>query len=382
MPKGPKWLDLSHYVSREPVILALLSGMAILSTLAVAGLSRMYNAQQDSLANRWYSRGTADLNAKQFHSAVNDFRTALLYSRDNFAYRLDLAEALTGENRVDEASAYLVNLWDRQPENGRVNLDLARIAAGKGEMQQALRYYHNAIYAVWPTGHEVERRNTRLELIHLLLRIDDKTQAQSELIGLAANLGDNAAQHAQVAALFLQAEDYEAGLAQYRLSLRVDRHNQAAMAGAGLAAFELGQYPLAERYLAQAVVNDPEDAASRARLKTTELVLAMDPFRRPVAVAERNRIVADDFAKAGERLSACGASANAAAPAGPQQSLMQPWIKLKPQITERGLRRNPDLANTAMDLVFAIERETSGICGSLDDSDTALLLIAKLHEGN
>jgi len=37
---------------------------------------------------------------------------------------------------------------------------------------------------------------------------------------------------------------------------------------------------------------------------------------------------------------------------------------------------------TAMDLVFGIERQTSATCGTPAGTDLALLLIAKLHEGN
>jgi hypothetical protein len=58
------------------------------------------------------------------------------------------------------------------------------------------------------------------------------------------------------------------------------------------------------------------------------------------------------------------------------------WTKTKPQITERGLRKNPDLVETAMDLVFAIERKSNALCGPLTGTDMALLLISKLHEGN
>ena len=67
-----------------------------------------------------------------------------------------------------------------------------------GETEQALRYYHNAIYATWPGDQEVERRDTRLELIEFLLGTNAKAQAQSELIALAANLPDDPSQHALV----------------------------------------------------------------------------------------------------------------------------------------------------------------------------------------
>jgi tetratricopeptide (TPR) repeat protein len=374
--------DLRFYLAWEPVILALLSVLAVVLFLAVSGLSRIYHSQQESLGNRWFARGTADLRERRFDRAVNEFRTALLYSRDNFTYQLNLAEALFDLKRTSEAYSYLINLWEREPENGRVNLELARIAAQKGETEQALRYYHNAIYAAWSGDQEVQRRDARLELIEFLLGINAKTQAQAELIALAANLDGDLAQHTRAGDLFFQAQDYEHALAEYRITLKSNRHNSEALAGAGRAAFELGNYSLAQHYLQAAVSTNPADAQSAALLKTAELVLQMDPFRRKISVDQRNRIVIEAFAAVGERLKACSTAGDLSSSAISQQSLADSWAKMKPQITERGLRRNPDLIEAAMDLVFDIERKISGSCGPPSGIDMALRLIAKLHEGN
>jgi tetratricopeptide (TPR) repeat protein len=373
---------LRLYIRQPPVMLALLAGLGVIFFVAVAGLSRAYHAQRDALGNRWFSRGVADLNAGHFDRAVTEFRAALLYSRDNYDYQLNLAEALIGEKRTSEAYSYLVNLWDRQPENGVINLELARIAAQRGQTQQALRYYHNAIYAVWPGDQEVKRRDTRLELIEYLLSINANAQAQSELIALEENLGEDPAQQKRVGDLFLRAQDYEHALAAYRLCLKSDRRNEGALAGAGWAAFQLGRYPLAEHYLQAAVAANPGDAQSAERLKTAELVLRMDPFRRQISVAERNRIVVEAFGAAGQRLSSCATAKTSAEANGTQPSLADSWAKLKPRISEQELRRNPDLVEEAMDLVFEIERQTSATCGTPAGTDLALLLIAKLHEGN
>src|SRR6185437_8912881 len=132
MNTEPKRFDLQLYLRREPVTLAVLTGLAIVLFAAVTGLSSLYHRQQESLASRWSSRGAGELAANRYAGAVIDYRTALLYSRDNYTYQLDLAEALVGEQRVNEAYAYLINLWDRRPENGLVNLELARIQASRG----------------------------------------------------------------------------------------------------------------------------------------------------------------------------------------------------------------------------------------------------------
>jgi tetratricopeptide (TPR) repeat protein len=377
--------NFRRYLRQEPVILALLSGLAVIFFVAVTALSHLYQAQQEFLGNRWFMRGTTDLKQRHFDAAVMEFRSALLYSRDSYAYRLNLAESLIGLKRTGEAYAYFINLWDREPENGLVNLELARIAAQKGETESALRYYHNAIYATWPGDEQVQRRETRLELIGYLLNINAKAHAQAELIALAANLEDDPSQQARVGDLFVQTQDYEHALAEYRLSLKAQPHDPAALAGAGLAAFQLGRYNIAERYLQAAVSANPNDAPSAARLKTAALIMQMDPFQRQISVAQRDRIVLEAFAAAGQRLESCSAAGAAKGPATipvAQPALSEEWAKMKPQITEPGLRRDPDLVNTAMELVFSIERQTSNACGAASETDAALLLIAKLHESN
>lgn len=379
---GGRLSELRDHLRQRPVMMALLAGLAVIFFLAVTALSRAYQAQRESLGDRWFNRGVADLDAQHFESAVTEFRSALLYSRDDYAYQLNLAEALIGLKRMGEASSYLENLWDRQPEDGLVNLALGRIAVQEGQRVEAMRYYHDAIYAAWPSDQEEKRRDARLELVEFLLDENAKAQAQSELIALEENLGPDAKEQKRVGDLFLRAQDYEHALAAYRASLKAERENPAALAGAGAAAFQLGQYPQAQRYLQAAVVKDPNDAQSADRLKMAELVVEMDPFRRGISSAQRGRIVVNAFATAGERLKACGTARGAALPTAAQSSLGASWAKLNPRITEAGLRRDPDLVEDAMDLVFEIERETSASCEAPAGTDKALLLLAKLHEGN
>jgi tetratricopeptide (TPR) repeat protein len=370
-----KRVELSRYLTREPVTLALLTLLAAVFFLAVSGLSRIYQMQQETLAERWAAQGNVDLATQQFKAAVTDFRTALLYARDNNAYQLNLAQGLMGLNRAPEARAYLINLWEREPDNGLVSLDLARIAVGEGDTEEALRFYHNAIYATWTGGNqEQERRSARLELISYLLQIGAKTQAEAELIDLGATLGEDAGQQALLGGLFLRVGNAQRALAAFRESLKLDPKDEAAMAGAGAAAFKLGLYLQAARYLREAVAAYSEDEKSSDLLNATESVLRWDPYREQISDAQRNQIVVDAFAAAGQRINSC------VTPSVAEKNLAQAWATLKPKITIRGLRQDPDQADTAMNLVFGIERQAGSGCNAASDTDKALLLVANLQE--
>jgi hypothetical protein len=109
----------------------------------------------------------------------------------------------------------------------------------------------------------------------------------------------------------------------------------------------------------------------------------MDPFQRQISADQRNRIVIEAYAAAGDRLKSCSANASASSSAETlEQNLADSWEKMKAKINPRDLQRDPDLAEGAMELVFEIERQTKAVCGSPTGTDLALLLIAKLHEGS
>lgn len=384
--RGLKW-----YAAREPIVLAVLSLLAFVGFAAVGALSNLFHKQQEVRGTRWYNRGTADMQAGSLQRAVADFRTASLFSRDNYSYQLGLAEALAAQGRAgkEEAYVYLLDLWERRPEDGTVNLNLARILAEKGDKDEALRYYHNAIYALWDGNPDVQRRAVRLELTEFLLREKATTQAQAELIALSGDLPQDPVLHVHVGDLFMQAQDYQHALQEYRKALTMDRQNSTAMAGTGKAAFELGNYSEAQRHLQQAVAAGA-DSGSAQLLETVNLVLRLDPFQRKLRAVQRAQIAAGAFATAGRRLQDClsgsqsqrAAAAPVATAPNTEQALQSEWSALKPKMTEAGLRRDPDAVEAAMDLVFAIERQTSVECGAPTGPDLALLLISKLHEGN
>jgi len=376
-----------------PVILLLLALGAVTGFAAVRHLVVRYNANQQGRGRKLYAQGVAAAEAGHYNDAIDFFRAALTCDPANSQYQLSLARALRDSDdprRLDEAESYLIALWQRAPQDAAVNLALARVAAHRGSVEDATRYYHNAMYGVWNADADSNRNKARIELIQFLLHRNARTQADSELIAFAASLPANAAAHLQAAQLFTQAEDYGGALSQYEAVLRIDPANAAAMAGAGEASYRSGNYAVAQQYLRAAVNANPEDENSRQLLVSTDLVLGSNPFHSHISDAERNRRITIAFDQAEQRLTDCaqhiGVDLNAAASSSNSSSsaalagLQSRWTTVKPDLKQLRSAAETDLPDTIMDVVFQIEQQTAATCGPPQGLDLALLLISKKRE--
>lgn len=378
---------------RTPLVLAVLTLIAILAFAAVSRLVTRLKANERQIGWHAYEAGLTQAQAGHLENALDDFRAALTYDRDNPQYQLSLARALRDTGRLNESEAYLLHLWDAEPQDSTINLALARLAARRQSVEDALRYYHNAIYGAWSTDPDRNRRKTRFELIEFLLKQNAKPQAQAELMALAQGLPPDPAPHLMVADLLSQTQDYESALAQYKIALTLDHVNEPALIGAGDAAFHLGRYRSAEKYLQQAVARQPENAPARAQLQTATMILESDPFLRHISDAERNRRIAAALEHAGARLRNCaqsqsidlpnklGSETNAQKSSGTDlESLWARWQAAGPRLRRLGSSTNGDLPDTLMDLVQEIEEQTSRQCGEPAGLDLALLLGARDRE--
>jgi Tfp pilus assembly protein PilF len=380
---GRKKVPLLH---REPLVIAGVVLVAAALWVGTTFVTAAYAARQQRLARLWFARGEADVRAGRLDNATTELRTALAYSPDNFEYRLRLAEALASEGHTRQAQAYLRALWDEEPGNGTVNLELARLAARTHDLAGVLRFYHGAIYGVWQDNPARRRREARLELVNFLLAQRQIQQAQSELIGLAADLPRDPALLLGVAGLMMKAGEFRRALEEYREVLALDPHDVEALAGAGSAAFALHMYPEARDSLRRAVAAGSPGPQVAAQLQTAELVLQMDPYQPRLPASERIRRILSAFTLAGNRLQQC-ASARAIALDKPGRNKPLPadykdWMALKPNIKERRLRRDLVLGDAAMDMVFRIQRNTAQVCGPGAPADQALVLIARQHNGS
>jgi Tfp pilus assembly protein PilF len=374
-------------VRRETLLLASIAGLVVL--FAITGVAaNFYHAKQKALAQEWFVRGEQALKAGDAAKALQDFHTTLAYAPDNNVYRLRLAQALMAAHRTDEARSHLLTLWRDEPGNATVNLELARLTVEENDTQDALRYFHNAIYGVWNRDPEAQRRQVRLELCEFLIRQGAKTQAQSELIALAGELPNDASLHTRVAGLFLKAGDPSRALEEYRKALEIDRHSQDALEGAGEVAFQMGDYVAAERYLDRAPRSASAPPKAAELLKTARLVLSLDPYNRRLPRAEADRRVLRAYRIASARLDSCLKARNLNPQPGPGQqpntlqSLAQRARKLTPKARPFVLSRNPDLRLDFMDLVSSVEETTAQQCGAPSGEDLALLLIAHMQGGS
>jgi len=348
-------------------------------------LVKACRAQERDLAQHWYVLGERALAAGHGEAALEDFRSALVYSPDDSLIGLQLARALAAAGHLSEAHAYLLGLWEREPGNGTVNLELARLAAESGSVPEAAEYYHNAIYGQWDDNPGENRRQAGLELAEFLLKVGRRSQAQAELIGLTADLPSDPALETQVATLLLKAGDYEHAASLFRQALRLRPNFAPALEGAGEASFEMGNYRDARRFLARAKRLGPLSAHSESFFETATLILESDPLAPRLSGQERASRALLAFNQSMQRLSGCASARGVLLDNKQQQSDLQKIhalaLALQPKVLERNLARNPDLALKVTDTAFEIEKVTERACGEPQGMDLALLLLSRIQEG-
>jgi tetratricopeptide (TPR) repeat protein len=374
----------SRYFQRRVLLLSLIP-LALLFVLTVT-LAGTYHAREEALVRDWSRKGSEDLSAGHPTRAFEDFRNALSYDPDNDPVQLLLAEALLADGRLPEARSYLVNLWDRSPGSGKVNYDLAHVSMRMGDWEQAVRYFQTAIYGSWDDDPAQQRIKVRLELFELLLGRGQTSQAQAELASLAADIPpEDATLHEQIGRLFLRAGQPSKALAEFDVALRSDPRQSRWLEEAGNAAFAAGDYAKAETYLARAARENPSDE-DHELLRTVREVLDDDPLRAGLSNEERAQRSWRAFQQGLARLQECTGS-DTASPSSEQTSsdltpLVQDAKDIKSRVNLQSLRKDPDLRNEAMQLVFHIEETTSKSCGTPTGVDEALALIGKQHAGN
>ncbi|HZD76062.1 MAG TPA: hypothetical protein VE218_03590 [Acidobacteriaceae bacterium] len=376
--------------------LALLGVFAVTCVLAVLTwlIFRSYSQHQSDAAARWKRRGEQALQSHNAMAAVYDLRTALGYGQDDPGTEIELAEALAqvGTPRsLQEATVYLNTLWEKEPGNGNINLQLARVLAQQGQRAGALEHYHAAIYGVWEGNGAVQGRQARLELARYLIQEKRFGDARDELL-IAAGNDKTTPTLMEVARLMAEAHGPSDALRFYREVAGRKPVEVQALEGAGQMAFLLSKYKLARGYLDRALKASNaahplmDRALAEKNLQIANAVVAIYPSEE-LPQRERLRRVVQAYAVARRRYTAC-ANGNAGQSNAPlngkaqiqnneqMAALANRWQSAKPRLTVAELTDDAQLEKATMQLVYDTEQVTLQVCGEPTGKDAALLRIA------
>lgn len=371
---GASRLMMRHEIA-PTVVLCIISAILFAATTL---LSRRFEEFRVGLAHRWFTRGEVAMQQNQPAQASSDFGNALFYNHENREYTFRLAQSLSAAHYDAQALPYFSTLWESEPGNGAVNLELARLQARNDGTDKALRYFHSAIYGEWQSDQQENRRLARLELIGFLMDRGLKQNAEAELIGLEAELPEDHSMDSQVAGLFLQTGDYGRALNLYRSSLEKEPLAKN-FAGAGLAAFKLGDYADAKTFLARAFAEGNTSDEVRERLDDADEIEKIDPYLAHITTQEKSQRIFQLFNHVGDRLKNCkAAGADRLALA---QAKYEDWKQLQKRVSVRNLHESPDLDDEVMSFAFNAAKLTSSVCGAGAEEDSALLTIAQSHPG-
>jgi tetratricopeptide (TPR) repeat protein len=379
-------------VVRDTLALLTLLVVTLALFTATIFLFRAFSNLRGRLAQRWLERGEAALHNGNPADAVEDLRSALAYAPGRKDIEIDLAEALAGAGRTQEATSYFTTLWEAEPGSGIINLQLARLAARQGNEGEALERYRASIYGNWEGDGTTRRREVRLELIDYLIDRRRFTQAQGELIIAAGNAPDDPAAKLPIAALMEKANAASDASQIYKAILQHSPHNLTALEGAARTAFALGNFAQTRDYVDKALAN-PAEASESAQARqdlhdlrdnaVDTLLLYPSPALSTLAQAQR---VLHDRNLVAERLRGCGVllpstPANSWAPVQPVRpqfaDVMAKWQALPDASTLTvAALADEDARQSVMELVYATERVADKTCGPATGENALLARIA------
>jgi len=380
--------------------LVIHDGVAFLVLLAVTGvlfavtlfLFRSFSAHRAEIARQAGEDGRLALAQGRPRDAIADLRTALSYAPYERSYELLLAQALGEDGRLDEAINYFLNLWESQPGDGFINLQLARLERKRNDLQKndrqrngpqaAINYYRASIFGSWNGDGVIHRRDVRLELANYLIEQKQFALAQTELLIASTNAPQLPGLHVTLGDALIRAQDETGAMKEYQRAILEDPTDAIAYERAGRLAYKNGDYAHARDWLekalresAGAVSNAAEpEGDTAALLKNAERLLVLEPDLAPNRSARIDRIL-DDRAIAKKRFDAC--LKQETYPDTSLDTLAARWAASTSNSTRAALLRDDSNADLVRSLTDDTETTTARLCGAPQGDDALLLLLAQ-----
>jgi tetratricopeptide (TPR) repeat protein len=366
-------------IFRDTVALVSIFFITVALAVATYFLFNSYSEHRRELAARWFTRGATAMDAHQPTIAIDDYHSALLYAPGQRQIEIALASALGSAGRIQEAIAYFNTLHDAEPGNGEINLQLARLATRAGNQDQAKLYFHAAIYGNWEGDGYLQRRAARLELVRYLISQGNYDQARSELLVASGNApSSDLEMQSKIAALLAEDHFPADALNLYQQILTQHADYLDALQGAAAAAYILGHYESAYRYLDRAI-HAPAyagcDAAQGRRdqnqLHWLDRIIVLDLAANLPPATLAARLLADrEIAHA--RLLGCPRAEPALS------SIAARWDAEPKHITAKDLMTDPSAEQRERKLIDDTEKATAQACGNPQGDDAVLLRLAQV----
>lgn len=277
---------LAHHTLRAATfVFALLIVAFVFTGFATS----IYRQERASYGEMHYQRGQALRASGKPDEAAEEFRKALLFSPDKTEYRVSLGAALIAAGRLNEAQAHLEQLSQDDPTNGRLNVMLAEVAARRHRTQQAIDYYHRAVYEYWPADQAGERRRARWELVSLLGQAGRRNEAVGELMQLYANAPADPKIRARVGFLLLDYGAASEASQVFHDLVRDTPQDAQAHKGLGEVYFAMGDFVAARHEYQRAGRLAPKDGQIADEMALTNSVIELDPGLPDITSGERLR---------------------------------------------------------------------------------------------
>ncbi len=355
---------------------ALAAAFTVMGLLFVATgfLTRAYNREKQERAERQYLAGQEAAAAGRYEEAIQLYTAALALKREEERYLQALALVLVKAGRTEEAETYLQQLLRTDPANGIANLMLARIYAGRGDMELAVQYYQRAIYGLWPENPLQRRIETRFELIGLLEKNGELRAMEAELLRLLEEIPEDPEIKKRVGRLFLAAESYANAAKVFTEVTRANPRDAEAFAGLGDAEFAMEHYFSARTAYARALALNPDDTRSRAQYELATEVIRLNPMLRGLGSYTRLRRSQILVERARKALDYCLPEDRSTLPEEVQQMIERADRLIAGKVRQR---RTAETVEENIALAEALERYRTLNCPAPEAPDRALTLVLR-----
>jgi Tfp pilus assembly protein PilF len=375
-------------ILRDSLAILSLTLATVVLFLVTLFLFRSFSAHREVLAQRWSDRGRASLQAGNPGEAIEELRTALSYAPGTQSYELLLAQALGEAGRTDESYNYFMSLWEAEPGNGFINLQLARLAAKRNDHQAAVNSYRAAIYGTWEGDGVPRRAAVRIELARYLVAQHQLPAARLELLIAGGNAPDDHDRDIAIADLLQQTDDTADAWTFYQRAIAAQPGDPAALDAAGRLAFQSGDFDEAHRLLLQAQAarlaqNLPiyESPADVNMLEDAARILELTPSPN-LPPRERVDHILAARAIARKRFDACSAQLASTTKSSALPDLSTLWSGPEATADAAALRHNPAQQDAAMQLVYNTEEQCQKLCAAATGDDALLLRLATTPRAN